>query len=971
MRQKTFRHKSNKFSASQGPYFTISYSNIRGLRKNMPDVEAFAMTNSPSVMALCETGLDGSISEQDFTIPGYCPLITKPDHQHRKGHGLGVYIKEGFPCGRDLRYEVTDSPYMCFRVALLHSTAFIFTLYRPHGDGCSVIDHIADQVDKIFTDHPSASIHICGDFNVHHEEWLVHSNNTDREGRICYDFSIVYGLTQIVDQTTRVPKNSRERPNLLDLFLTNCPEFCTATVESPLGSSDHSVISVRVDIQCKESSDVPYHRTIYRYSKADWDGFRNFIADAPLEALFQGNPSEMATSITEWIQTGIDIFIPHKKYQQKPNSQPWFTPECAAAIAHRNHYFHLYHQNRSDETLQSFKTARNHCHQVLSNAKSSYAESVQARIQQQKLGSREFWRITNKILNRGKPPIPALLNGPEILTSSSDKASIFASNFAKNSTLDDSGHPLPVFPSRTDQQLTFFKVTVKDVSKIIKNLQSGKATGPDNIPVVVLKHISPELSPILAKLFNRCIRAGCFPTSWKFSVVCPVYKNSGDRQSPSQYRPISLLCIISKIFESIINQQIMIHLSQTNLLSDVQYGFRSARSTADVLTVITDRISGALDKSCDARAIALDISKAFDKVWHKGLLHKISSYGISGRVFSVIKSFLTGRSMKVVVNGQSSGEHNINAGVPQGSVLGPTLFLLFINDLPDGVKESFINIYADDTTIYGVTKKGILDHEGLATNLSTDLKHIVDWGKKWLVTFNKSKTKLLTIHHHHERPILPHIIMDGSKLDEAPNFDKLLGLKITPKLEWRSYIEAIGIPAGKMVSSFFRSRKFLTPAAILYLYKSQIRPTMEYCSHIWAGSCNNVLSVLDDIQKRFRALVGDELYLTLPSLSHRRNVASLSLFYRYFHGRCSGELHESVPRGRTFSRRTRFALECETHPHYLNIPYIRTKFHAESFMPRVSKLWNKLPSTCFPAEYNLQTFKSRVNKHLCPSTPIS
>ena len=220
-----------------------------------------------------------------------------------------------------------------------------------------------------------------------------------------------------------------------------------------------------------------------------------------------------------------------------------------------------------------------------------------ARIQQQKLGSHEFWRITNKILNHGKPPIPALLNGPEILTSSSDKASIFASNFAKNSTLDDSGHPLPVFPSRTDQQLTFFKVTVKDVSKIIKNLQTGKATGPDNIPVVVLKRISPELSPILAKLFNRCIRAGCFPTSWKFSVVCPVYKNSGDRQSPSQYRPISLLCIISKIFESIINQQIMIHLSKTNLLSDVQYGFRSARSTADVLTVITGRISGALDNS--------------------------------------------------------------------------------------------------------------------------------------------------------------------------------------------------------------------------------------------------------------------------------------------------------------------------------------------------------------------------------------
>ena len=214
---------------------------------------------------------------------------------------------------------------MCFRVALLHSSAFIFTLYRPHGDGCSVIDHIADQVDKIYNDHPSASIHICGDFNVHHEEWLVHSNKTTPEGRICHDFSVAYELTQIVDKPTRIPDNIQHFPNILDLFLTICPEICTATVLQPLGRFDHCLFNVKVGIQCKESSDVPFHRTIYRYSSADWDGFRNFIADAPLEAIFQGSPSDMATSITGWIQAGMDIFIPHKIYQQKPNSQPWFT----------------------------------------------------------------------------------------------------------------------------------------------------------------------------------------------------------------------------------------------------------------------------------------------------------------------------------------------------------------------------------------------------------------------------------------------------------------------------------------------------------------------------------------------------------------------------------------------------------------------------------------------------------------------
>ena len=144
----------------------------------------------------------------------------------------------------------------------------------------------------------------------------------------------------------------------------------------------------------------------------------------------------------------------------------------------------------------------------------------------------------------------------------------------------------------------------------------------------------------------------------------------------------------------------MKHLNKSKLLSDVQYGFRSSRSTADVLTVITHRISRALDSNLDARVVTLDISKAFDKVWHKGLLHNITSYGIKGRVYSVLKSFLTGRSMKVVLNGQSSNIYLINAGVPQGSVLGPTLFLIFINDLPDDVLASFIDMFADDITEY-------------------------------------------------------------------------------------------------------------------------------------------------------------------------------------------------------------------------------------------------------------------------------
>ena len=188
------------------------------------------------------------------------------------------------------------------------------------------------------------------------------------------------------------------------------------------------------------------------------------------------------------------------------------------------------------------------------------------------------------------------------------------------------------------------------------------------------------------------------------------------------------------------------HLDSHNLFSDYQYGFRSGRSTADVLTVISERVYRTLDACGETRAIALDISKAFDKVWHAGLLHKLKAYGVSGPFLDIIKSFLSDRKIRVVLDGQSSSSYSINAGVPQGSVLGPTLFLIFINDLPDNIL-SKLAIYADDTTVYSCLGKtnDVFDKVEMAAELEVDLRTVVEWGDKWLVTFNSSKTKLLSI----------------------------------------------------------------------------------------------------------------------------------------------------------------------------------------------------------------------------------
>ena len=254
----------------------------------------------------------------------------------------------------------------------------------------------------------------------------------------------------------------------------------------PLGNSDHAVVSVSIDFPINSKQDTPFHHVAYDYSRADRDGIRDHLRDVPWEDIFKLGASAAASEFRKWVQVGIDVYIPHSKYHVKPRSSPWFSAACAAAIVHRNHFFHLYQQNKSSESKVKFRQASNRCKRVLEAAKLAYATKTKDSITSQKLGSRDFWRIANSVLNKGKSAIPPLFNGPEVLSSASDKAKLFAKNFSKNSNLDDSCISLPVFPSRTNLKLHNISITPQMVKKVITNLDSSKASGPDCIPVVVL-----------------------------------------------------------------------------------------------------------------------------------------------------------------------------------------------------------------------------------------------------------------------------------------------------------------------------------------------------------------------------------------------------------------------------------------------------------------------------------------------------
>ena len=279
-------------------------------------------------------------------------------------------------------------------------------------------------------------------------------------------------------------------------------------------------------------------------SRADCDGLRDDLRDVPWEDIFKLSAPAAASEFFEWVQVGIDVYVPHHEYQVKPLSSPWFSAACAAAIVHRNHFFRLYQQSKSSESKVKFRQASNRCKRVLEAAKLAYATKTKESITSEKLGSRDFWPIANSVLNKGKSAIPPLFNGRECCLLHLIKQNYLLKIFSKNSNLDDSGISLPVFPSRTNLKLHNISITPKMVKKVITNLDSSKASGPNCIPVVVLKNCEPALSYILAKLFNKCLKESCFPDCWEVSSVVPVFKNVGERSTAKNYRPVSLFSVV-------------------------------------------------------------------------------------------------------------------------------------------------------------------------------------------------------------------------------------------------------------------------------------------------------------------------------------------------------------------------------------------------------------------------------------------
>ena len=384
----------------------------------------------------------------------------------------------------------------------------------------------------------------------------------------------------------------------------------------------------------------------------------------------------------------------------------WITPSIKNFLRKKNRAFKSFVKNGQPEDMrEGIQNMIAQGSKLVEDAKHKYFANVGRTLSDPSTGTKKYWCLINKILNKAKiPEIPPLLENDIFVLDFSLKAQIFNDYFILQCTTLDTGSEIPNDLPVTASQLREFVISDEKILRIIRNLNPNKAHGWDEISVRMIKMCDSSLIKPLKLIFQNCLRHGFFPETWKRANVVPVHKKN-EKNLKENYRPISLLPIFSKILEKLIYESLYSHLERENLLNPNQSGFRPGDSTINQLLSITHSVFEAFDcnPTLEVRSVYLDISKAFDRVWHDGLLYELKRCGVSGNLLLLLQSFLSDRKQRTVLNGQASTLGNISAGVPQGSILGPLFFLIYINDLTQNLKCS-VKLFADDSSLFTIVQ---------------------------------------------------------------------------------------------------------------------------------------------------------------------------------------------------------------------------------------------------------------------------
>ena len=472
----------------------------------------------------------------------------------------------------------------------------------------------------------------------------------------------------------------------------------------------------------------------------------------------------------------------------------------------------------------------------------------------------------------------------------------------------------------------------------LQRIKPSTAAGPDGIQARFLKEFAPELSPALTIIFQASLEQSSIPTEWSHAYVTPIYKSGKtDRGNPENYRPVSLTSIVCKTMEHILYSNIINHLDENNILTDMQHGFRKNHSCESQLLLSVNDFAINMNNGEQIDSILLDFSKAFDKVNHRKLCQKLHHYGIRGKNLNWIKCFLMNRTQQVVLNGKKSSIASVTSGVPQGTVLAPILFLIYINDLTSYVN-STIRLFADDAYLY---RK--VETQEDPQILRKDLENLEVWEKMHDMEFHPDKCKVLRITAK-TKPIVTKYELHNEKLkcvDEA----KYLGVIIHKKLSWKPHVHSICKKARQIISFLQRNLKNCEKNLKEKAYKIYVQPILNYASCVWnpVGYGNKGLEdEIGMIERRgARFVYGDWRRLSSPtlmisdlawiSLKHQRKIKSLIMMMKIINKQIA--IPTSILPKRSRSCDIRFQKK-----------YGRVNVYLNSFVPITIDWWNKLPS---------------------------
>ena len=671
------------------------------------------------------------------------------------------------------------------------------------------------------------------------------------------------------------------------------------------------------------------------------------------------------------ISLNLDIHCPIKTKHVSPKDKikPWITSEIKTKIKEKQYYFQL---SKLDSYFKPvYNRKRNEITAIIRQSKIDFHSRI---FNQCKSNIKKTWKTINGVLgkSRSNSKIDAILGDDIRYENTKDICRVFNDHFASIAEKIDQQIPLPGpgCPNYLDylndfegrQTFHFTPVSPFDIDRIINSFEN-KNCHTSNYSIRVLKAISPLISPILCHIVNKSLEQGIFPNFCKTARVIPIFK-SGSNTELGNYRPISILPHFSKIIERVVHRQLIDHLNFNNFLTDNQYGFRQNRSTTDAIIDLTQYIFDNLDLGETVISFFLDFSKAFDCVIHSILLRKLEAYGVSGNELGVFRSYLTGRSQYVSLDGINSDTKPINRGVPQGSVLGPLLFLVYINDFPKCSKFFKFTIFADDSTL--TSKFTNISEENIALKLEHELKKVDEWLLVNRLKLNTNKSHFITFSYRKNTSIRP--INVGNNFIKEVNTTTFLGIILDKKLSFRDHISHLVSKCSKTVGILFKLKDFLPNQVLKILYNSMILPYLNYGIEAWHGSTQTETSKIFIMQKKairavnslpFNAHTND--YFKKDKLLKVKDIYSTNLcstVYKYF------QSPEHYPLS------NRFQLQNSIHTHNTRLnnnvlaPRLNLTKSQSCFLYKAIQEWNTIPDqikTC----NNIRLFKSHLRDYYC------